>query len=577
MGLQPDGLGVNRVFGTTEQQTVHTEALGTVADHIVSTTSGLQAAFNNLTAGDTVWIETPETPYQTDQWLDIDVSGVTIAAETPLAADGTPLIKVADNANIGGIRVGMSNAVEDVTIAGIGYNGNGVELDANGVPVTDGSGNYTYNQDQSVLHLHGITVFANAENVRIRDCFLTNCSPFEEHDDGGTPITVHSGAKWVAVDNNRITYGGDRNIQSAGEYVAITRNRMDNKYDRAISLDVLQQTDTQWHYGERTVVSNNIVDDTDGSIDGSCIGVRGRVATTRSGAEGVASGEALRDVSIAGNATNGGRIGVLCSHLDPSAGDGNVAISNNVANDPEDYGVWVLSQGDATISVNNNTIKNGASIGGILVNASNTSVMGNSVLNPSGYGIEVSGGSTVGGNSIYKPTGNGVILSGANSTATNNQIRDASIGIRSEGANCKIGDNSVLFANSDGISAEGAESIVSGNLARQSSGENIVLKNSASDCLVASNLGIGSAISEDGVDDNIFIGNVVKGGGQVYHKGTSTIAMWNSPQRDVDLSGRTPPDGTIMSDDGTNGPSGALYERNGGSWHGIGAASGTTI
>jgi len=255
-GTDPDDDGVVESDvdnQSTTTQSLETDSLPNIADHIVSSKSELQSAITNLSQGDTVWIETPDTPYRTDQWLDIEVGGVTIAAQSGYARNGEPLIKVADGANVGGIRVGYETAsqVNDVKIENVAFHGN------------------YQNQDQAVKKLHAILV-ENAENVDLVNCHFRDTSPQNEHDSGGCGISVQERARDVTIrDCRTIANIGDRAVEIAGERVLVDNLVTYNSYDRSVALDVINAHDGNNYLSRNVTVKNCTLGQTE---DGSAIG-----------------------------------------------------------------------------------------------------------------------------------------------------------------------------------------------------------------------------------------------------------------------------------------------------------------
>jgi hypothetical protein len=172
------------------------EEVGNVADHIVGSKSDLQDAFNNLSAGDTIWIGTPATPYRTDSWLDIDISGVTVVFQSSFADNGDPIIKPADGADVGGIRIGTNSTVSRIRIRSLGFHGNESTM------------------TNSVKRLHGIIV-DDATDVSISNCYFTKTHPYHEHNSGGSGISVRTSASAVSITECFIEDIGDRGTQVA--------------------------------------------------------------------------------------------------------------------------------------------------------------------------------------------------------------------------------------------------------------------------------------------------------------------------------------------------------------------------
>lgn len=85
---------------------------------VVTTQKELETAFENLSPGDTIRITDENAPYRTTQWLDVDVNGVTV-----VGAGARRLIKPAEGAAVGGIRIGHNEPCREVDVRGVGYRG----------------------------------------------------------------------------------------------------------------------------------------------------------------------------------------------------------------------------------------------------------------------------------------------------------------------------------------------------------------------------------------------------------------------------------------------------------------------
>ena len=90
-----------------------------IADSVVTSTAELEATFRNLSPGETVLIAGKNAPYRTTGWLDIDVDDVTV-----VGPGVRTLIKPAADANCGGFRIGHHRRCENITIRGVGFDGN---------------------------------------------------------------------------------------------------------------------------------------------------------------------------------------------------------------------------------------------------------------------------------------------------------------------------------------------------------------------------------------------------------------------------------------------------------------------
>ncbi|WP_266075677.1 right-handed parallel beta-helix repeat-containing protein [Haladaptatus caseinilyticus] len=227
------------VFATTPEET----KAGRFADAVITTTSALESAFNDLSAGDTVVITGENAPYRTTQWLDIDVDGVTV-----VGPDIPTLVKPADGANVGGFRIGHHDHCENVTIRGVGYDGN-----------PDG-------QRPSAKLCHGIVV-KDAENVTLSGNYLTRTHPYHEHGTGGSGISAEKESRNVRILGNRIRDIGDRGIQVGGANVLVSGNVVTDGLDRSISCDVWRGFDHQ-QARNVAIVGNVLGNNLEGSLTG---------------------------------------------------------------------------------------------------------------------------------------------------------------------------------------------------------------------------------------------------------------------------------------------------------------------
>jgi hypothetical protein len=232
-------------------QSVDADRLVNVADHIVGSVSDLTTAVSNLSVGDTVYLGRPNTPYRITQWLDIDTDDVTIIAQNQRAANGEPIIKVADGANVGGFRVGTESATTGVEFRNIGFHGN------------------PQNQDSTVKRLHAWT-FEDAASCELIGCFATRTSPYREHNSGGSGYTCRSQATNITFRDCETDDIGDRGWQLAGSGHTLIRPKTRNGYDRSVSLDV-QLPDSSWDGADDVTIRGG---DFDTNTDGSIIAVR---------------------------------------------------------------------------------------------------------------------------------------------------------------------------------------------------------------------------------------------------------------------------------------------------------------
>jgi hypothetical protein len=176
---------------------------------------------SNLSSGDTLLIEQPATPYRNNDWLDIDVSDVTVTFESRWAEDGQPVVKVADNADVGGIRVGHNAAVDNITVNGHGHDGNEA------------------NQDNTVKNLDAIQVGQNGNAVtefHYERFYHTRTHPWQEHSTGGSGVSANDLTDYTI--RNGIFYEiGDRCIQTGGDWGRIESIYCESGFDRVVATD----------------------------------------------------------------------------------------------------------------------------------------------------------------------------------------------------------------------------------------------------------------------------------------------------------------------------------------------------
>lgn len=185
-------------------------------DRLITSTAGLEGLGSNLSDGEVICVAQPDMPYRTSSWIDVDNSNVTIKFESKWAKNGEPILKIADGANVGGIRVGVSTMVRNVTIQGYGHHGNDL------------------NQDQSVKDLDGI-VLKQCSDVEIVDGFFTRTSPYHEHDTGGDAIRVTSNTSDYRIRNIRSDHIGDQTLRLIGDGGVIQNIVGTNGFDRVVN------------------------------------------------------------------------------------------------------------------------------------------------------------------------------------------------------------------------------------------------------------------------------------------------------------------------------------------------------
>lgn len=217
---------------------------GSSSQTVVTTTTGLENAFNSLSAGETVLITDENAPYRTSQYLDIDKSGVTV-----IGRGAFPLVKPADGSNVGGIRVGANSYVENILISGFSYHGNPSAQTAN-------AGGF------------GVAL-GDVENAIVTNCRFERTWPFHEHNQNNSGIMVYAAANGYKLTQNYFEDIGDRAITSFGTNGQIVANHSKNGFDRMIALT---GADKPWSPGEvgETVIANNLLEN---NMNGSVVGL----------------------------------------------------------------------------------------------------------------------------------------------------------------------------------------------------------------------------------------------------------------------------------------------------------------
>jgi len=405
--------GCNFVSRGTEFDTRNQTDEGDVT--VVTTRKELEAAFENLSKGDTIRITDENAPYRTTQWLDIDVSGVTI-----VGPGVRNLVEPAESATVGGIRVGHNSSCKEIDIRGVGFRG------------TPGSGG------DDAERLHGIAV-RNANNVTVERNYIRRTYPVQ-HGDGGSAISVSRKCSDVRIANNQIHEFGDRGIQLAGQRVVVFGNVVTEGLDRPIACD-LWYPDAKNRTAQSVSIFGNLVGD---SVEGSLVGIARN--------DPMASNEGY--VSIFGNVGFGSHKS-FCHVRGPNALR-NISVQNNVSEQTtEDLeteetekfaGIAVDVEEGHNLSIKNNELY-GYSGHGVHVNSdiSEITVQHNSIFDPGLSGIRLVGANNglVGGNLVARTDGVGIRLSRtANVVAKGNYLRrTGTAGIISGGANSPTGND----------------------------------------------------------------------------------------------------------------------------------------
>lgn len=379
---------------------------------VVTSTDELEAAFNNLRKGDTVIISAAGAPYRTTQWLDVDADGVTVRGPGLQS-----LIKPADGANVGGIRIGHDSSCRNVRIRGVGFHGNRT------------------NQQSHAKRLHGIVV-RNASNVTLEGNILSHLHPFREHGSGGSGISAERESKNVRILNNRIYEFGDRGIQLGGKNVVVSGNIVTDGIDRGVACD-LWAPDGRNEVADWVVVSENLVGN---CREGSLMGVA-------TGRENV--GSRISHLIIANNVGFGYHKN-FC-HVRGPTKITNVTIRGNVSTQSTD-GLWT-----------NKTTKF-AGIAADPAGATGVTISDNALVGYSRHGVHVKGSVSdlkIANNTVLDPAAVGIRVQGAtNGTVTDNTV-------------ARTGDHGILLRNTDSILASGnhLRKLALGGVVLHSSGE----------------------------------------------------------------------------------------------------------
>jgi hypothetical protein len=455
-----------------------------IADHVVTSTRELRAAFRRLRPGDTVVLA--GGTYRPSEWLDVTVDDVTVVGQSRRET----LVKPADGANVGGFRIGPGRRVENVTVRGIGVDGNARAM------------------DDSVKRCHAFLV-DNARNVVVRDCFATRTHPYHEHDVGGSGFTVRRRAADVAILGNYTRDIGDRSIQVAGTGVTVAYNRLTEGFDRSISLDV-RHPDGRKHYAQDVLVAYNLGrDNSHGSVVGASQGAPHR--------------EGAGNYAIVGNVAAGRHRRTVFLGIEENVE--NVAIVGNAGRQGEfrepRSGIYVAG------------------------NVSSFVVAGNSLADYSGHGIEIAGtgsGFTCAGNAVSNPRRDGVRVETREGTVANNVVEGAgAAGVSVAAADVAVANNTIRDTRGHGVhvSSAAGPAVVSSNVVAGHAGpDGDALRVESRDTVVAANVVSGREwdreIREaDPADGNLYVANALPRDGRGWAlSGPRSRAVGNVPDHD---------------------------------------------
>lgn len=366
------------------------EDLGSVYSVRISSATELENLESNVSQGDVVRVEQPETPYRISSWIDLNTDDVTVAFESAYAANGGRIVKISDGANVGGIRVGSSSATKNVTVRGYGHDGN------------------PNNQDGSAKRLHGVLV-EDADNVVIEGCDIYRTSPYSEHGSGGSGITVRHGAGDVWIAENYIEDIGDRGIQVAGDNILIRGNIGLDGFDRTISFNVNEPDGNSYIARNVACIANYGRDNSDGSIIGSAGGSQNTDRGYFAIIGNVGEGAMRRLITLRTDE----RATVIAGNVGVNGG-GDAAPGINVGQSSPDF---------AHVIANN--VLRGYERQGILANTTNVTVNGNIIEDCGEASIENTGvGCTIQSNIVSGCGGIGIDSQAGESATVRNIVRD---------------------------------------------------------------------------------------------------------------------------------------------------------
>jgi hypothetical protein len=202
---------------------VSTDSLVNIADRIIGTANEIEGLSQDASDGETVVVGRPETPYELSSQVTIDgVTDFTLIFQSRFSADGNPILKAADGADVGGIFFGSSAQCEHVTVKNYGWDGNHP------------------NQDQTVNYLDGLRV-NNVTDFTLDNFYISRTSPYHEHGTGGSGVSVKGNAVGYTIKNGHVEDVGDRGIQCGGLDGLIQTCTSANGFDRFIAADMADE------------------------------------------------------------------------------------------------------------------------------------------------------------------------------------------------------------------------------------------------------------------------------------------------------------------------------------------------
>lgn len=214
----------------------------------------------SISDGDVVRIKQPDTPYRLTSWVQLDgAQSVVVEFESRFAANGEPIIKVADGGNVGGFEVGYNSSVSNIEFINLGFDGNHP------------------NQDQAVKRLHAVKLDA-VDGATFKNPHIERTSPYHEHSTGGSGISANDNAADVTVEDAYMEEIGDRGIQAAvsDSNLTVRNSEFVGMFDRAMTTIMQRDDGTQVKSrgpGDIKYLGNTVRD----SYAGSCYHVHGDV------------------------------------------------------------------------------------------------------------------------------------------------------------------------------------------------------------------------------------------------------------------------------------------------------------
>jgi len=231
-----------------ESESINTESLVSKWDRLVDSTSDLESLPSDIEQGEVVAVAQPDTPYRPASWPgggkrgQIDVSDIKLVFESKYAANGEPVIKPADGADIGGLEFGFNSAIENIEIHGWGYDGNESTM------------------DDAVTGLCSL-YFGDVTHSKIWDYFIKRTHPYHTHNDLNSAIILDRDYTQEDIDIalGRVTEVGDRSVMMGrGTDISVRYNRFTDGFDRAVTFST--------GLSDSKVIGNYMRDNAEGSM-----------------------------------------------------------------------------------------------------------------------------------------------------------------------------------------------------------------------------------------------------------------------------------------------------------------------